>query len=109
MKLLLDESLPTQLNLAFGPNHEAFTVRQMNWQGKKNGELLGLMTLNGFDGLVTIDKNLSHQQNLSRFPLTIFVLNAPNNKLQILQPFVTQLITQLAHPVPTGLVVIELA
>jgi hypothetical protein len=39
MKILLDENLPAKLKYDFGSNHTIFTVRDMNWLGKKNGEL----------------------------------------------------------------------
>jgi hypothetical protein len=58
----------------------------MGWNGKKDGELLGLLTLPGFEALISVDKGLPHQQNLNRFPITIFVLRAQNNKHQTLQP-----------------------
>jgi hypothetical protein len=38
MKLLLDENLPKRLKQDF-PEHEVFTVREMQWNGMKNGEL----------------------------------------------------------------------
>lgn len=41
MKLLLDENLPKKLKLDF-EIHDVFTVRDMSWQGIKNGELLKL-------------------------------------------------------------------
>lgn len=47
-----------------------------------------LMTQNNFDGLVTLDKNLQYQQNIKHITITIFVLQAGNNKIQTLLPFV---------------------
>jgi hypothetical protein len=84
MKILLDENMPRKLKFSFAADHDLFTVGEMNWLGKRNGELLGLMTFNGFDSFVTIDKNLRHQQNLERFAIRLFVLNAPDNKLDTL-------------------------
>lgn len=86
MKILPDENLPRKLKFSFASDHALFTIREMNWLGKRNGELLGLMTLNGFDAFVTIDKNLQYQQNLDRFPIRLFVLDAQNNKLDTLEP-----------------------
>ena len=37
------------------------------------------MVADGFDALLTFDKNLQHQQNFSRYTITVFVLNAPIN------------------------------
>ena len=85
MKILLDENLPRQLKTDFGPNYDLKTVQEMGWLGKKNGELLALIALNGFDYFVTIDKNLRYQQNLDRTDLKIFLLLAINNRRESLQ------------------------
>lgn len=78
MKLLLDENLPKRLKNDF-PNHEVYTVRDKGWNGVKNGQLIKLMLEDGFNALLTFDKNLQHQQNFSRYTLTVFVLSAPTN------------------------------
>ncbi|MCY7377125.1 MAG: hypothetical protein LH472_14285 [Pyrinomonadaceae bacterium] len=49
MKILLDENLPKKLKINFAAEHEVHTVREKDWNGKRNGELLGLMTLDGFN------------------------------------------------------------
>lgn len=63
MKLLLDENLPSRLKLQF-KSHDVYSVYDMGWSGMKNGNLLREMQKNGFDALITFDKNLQHQQNL---------------------------------------------
>lgn len=60
MKILLDENLPRKLKSDFGANFEIKTVRDMGWLGKKNGELLDLISINEFDFFITIDKNLRY-------------------------------------------------
>ena len=60
----------------------------MGWRGKKNGELLVLMIKNGFEAFITIDRNLQYQQNLSKLNLTIFVLNAQDNRISSLEPLI---------------------
>ncbi len=79
MRLLLDENLPKRFKLDF-PEHEIFTVRDKQWNGLKNGELLKLLLDNSFDALLTYDKNLQHQQNFSKYIITVFVLTAPINQ-----------------------------
>ena len=91
MKILLDENLPRKLKINFVSHFEVLSVRDKNWLGKKNGELLGLMVLNGFEIFVTIDKNLPNQQNLFKFDVSIFVLSAVNNKVETLQQLVEKL------------------
>jgi len=56
MKLLLDENLPIKLKEYFSDVHQILTIREMNWVGKKNGDLLELMNAENIDALVTIDK-----------------------------------------------------
>lgn len=70
MKLLLDENLPRKLKSDF-TEHQIFTVRDKGWNGFKNGELLRLMLADGFDVLLTFDKNLQHQQNFETFPVAV--------------------------------------
>lgn len=90
MRILLDENIPTKAVTDFGKDFEVKTVRDMQWLGKENGELLGLMVLSGFDIFVTLDRNLKHQQNLEKFDITIFLLYADNNKHQTIQPFINE-------------------
>ncbi len=88
MKILLDESLPRKLRSDFGSEHEVWTVRDKGWLGKKNGALLKLMTAENFELFITVDKNLPYQQNLERLHLTIFVLNAKDNRRSTLQKLI---------------------
>ncbi len=78
MRILLDENLPKKLKREF-PQHEIWTAREKGWNGKKNGELLALMLQDGIDVLLTFDKNLQHQQNFSKYPIVVIVLNAFSN------------------------------
>lgn len=55
MKLLLDENLPVSLRYEFKPPVEVINVQYMRWKGRKNGELLGLMAMQAFDGIITAD------------------------------------------------------
>ena len=95
MKILLDESLPRKLKTDFGTAHEVYTVRDKGWLGQKNGALLKLMVEDGFDILVTVDRNLPYQQNLERLPLTIFVLCAFDNRRATLAKLIPNLFDRL--------------
>ena len=95
MKILLDENIPAKVKFDFGTDYEVHTVRDMGWLGKKNGELMGLMTINGFSFFITVDKNLAKQQNLSKYTMKIILLLARNNKHQSLQPLIPKVIELL--------------
>ena len=78
MKVLLDENLPKKLKIDL-QEFEVFTVRDKDWNGKKNGELLALLVSDNFDELITFDKNLQYQQNFKKYSIPVLVLNALDN------------------------------
>lgn len=103
MKLLLDENLPKRLKPDF-PEYEIYTVTEMGWNSKKNGELLKLMLNEGFGVLLTFDRNLQHQQNFIKYPIAVFILNAEDNTYRTLKPLVPKIHQQLTlylKPGPT--------
>ena len=65
MKVLVDECVDWRLSREI-VGHEVKTARQMSWSTIKNGELLALAAKE-FDVFVTVDRNLSFQQNLPTF------------------------------------------
>ncbi len=103
MRLLLDENLPKRLKLDF-PEHEFQTIRNKQWNGIKNGELMKLLVENLYDALLTFDKNLQYQQNFLKYPITVFVLTAEINsyaELTKLSPKVNEyLISGILPPGP---------
>ena len=80
MRLLLDECVPARLRRSL-PSHQVSTVVQEGWSGVKNGKLLALAAT-GFDAFITVDKNLSYQQNTSNLPVAVLVLD-PRMKIEI--------------------------
>ena len=67
------------------------------------------MTMGGFDALVTMDKNLQHQQNLSRFPIVIIVLEVFDSKFEVVQQLVPRLLARLRENItPSSIIRITL-
>jgi predicted nuclease of predicted toxin-antitoxin system len=87
MRVLLDEQLPRHLAREIAA-HDISTVQQRGWAGLKNGELLRVAADAGFEVLVTADRNLQFQQNLSQSRLGIILLVTPSNALEDLRPLV---------------------
>jgi PIN like domain len=85
MRILLDECAPRPLKRELA-EYEIRTVVEMGWAGKKNGELLRLMSQEGFTILLTTDQNLRYQQNLQQAGVAVVVLVAPSNRLPDLLP-----------------------
>lgn len=66
----------------------------MGWATIRNGDLLALAD-GQFDAFVTVDRNLSFQQDLPRFSVAVIVLRARTNRLVDLRPLVPQLLQAL--------------
>ncbi|HEY4775159.1 MAG TPA: DUF5615 family PIN-like protein, partial [Xanthobacteraceae bacterium] len=79
MKVLLDECIDWRLARDI-VGHEVKTARQMGWTTIKNGELLALASEH-FDVFVTVDRNLSFQQNIGSLSIAVIVLRARTNRL----------------------------
>ncbi|MCL4795449.1 MAG: DUF5615 family PIN-like protein [Bryobacteraceae bacterium] len=94
MRVLLDENLPRKL-AGHLPGHECRSVVECGWSGKKNGELL-VLAEQQFDVLLTLDKNLPYQQDLSSGRISVVILRGRSNRIQDLLP-----------PVPACLAALE--
>jgi hypothetical protein len=89
MRVLLDEQLPRHLA------REIAGHQQRGWAGLKNGELLRVAADASFEVLVTADRNLQFQQNLTQSRLGIILLIASSNALEDLLPLVTNLLAAI--------------
>lgn len=93
MRILIDECLPKRLAREL-VGHEARTVPEMGFAGKRNGDLLSLAE-GHFDVFLAVDRNLSFQNKVHRFALAVVVLHAKSNKLNDLRPLVPELLAKL--------------
>ena len=75
MKVLLDENLDHRLRKHLG-SHDVFTASYKGWGGLKNGKLLEAAQGDGFEVLVTGDRTLSYEQNLTGRRLAIVALSS---------------------------------
>ena len=101
MLLLLDENLPGKLKQDF-PDHQIYTIWEKGWNGLKNGLLLQKLIENNFQALITYDKNLQHQQNFKKYPITVFVLSSRLNTYHFLTKLSPQIIEHLKRPLVPG-------
>lgn len=75
MRVLFDNGTPR--TLARHLRHHAVTeARAMRWDTLDNGALLDAAEAAGFEVLVTTDKNLRYQQNLTGRKIAIVVLSS---------------------------------
>ncbi|MDR3133281.1 MAG: hypothetical protein LBU42_04575 [Prevotellaceae bacterium] len=57
---------------------------------------MALCVEHAFDILLTIDKNMAHQQNLEKYPLTIVVLNSFTSRVEELVSFIPAFMKQVS-------------
>lgn len=105
MKLLLDENLDWRLRRDL-PGHTVDSVPLIGWAGLKNGALL-TEAEKRFDVLLTMDSNMVHQQDLTRFQIAIIVLRARSNRLADTQPLMAKVLTALPTVQPGTVTIIS--
>jgi len=106
VKILLDECIDRRLAREL-PDLDVRTVPQMGWAGIKNGELMKLAEAE-FDVFITVDRNLSYQQNLPQFDVALIVLRAVSNRWSDLSPFAAQIIDCLSTSLAGTVTVLSL-
>ena len=102
IRVLLDTCVPRRL----ARDLSGFQVRhatEMGWSDLDDGPLLDAMT-GSFDALVTVDRNLPHQQNLVVRPFAVLLLRAHSNRLTDLARLVPKLRAALKRVEPGQLV-----
>ncbi len=103
MRILLDENLDWRLKRHL-PGHEVDSVPLLGWAGIQNGELLRKAAENGFEVLITMDSNMSYQQNIPVQSIALIVLRAPSNRIadtRLLMPAVLQMLPNLPKGIAT--------
>jgi hypothetical protein len=88
LRLLFDQNVPGPLSKLL-PEHEVFTADRMGWGELSNGMLLTAAQSAGFAAMVTVDKNIRYQQNLTMRQIGILVL--PTQKMAILRTGLVEL------------------
>ncbi len=83
--------------------HECETVRRAGYGAKKNGELLSLMD-GRWDVLLTNDRNVKYQQNLSGRNVSILILCAKSNRIKDLLPLMPACAQALLSILPGNVV-----
>jgi hypothetical protein len=86
MRILLDECITKRVK-KYLIGLDVTTVSERGWSGIKNGKLMRLCIEHQIDILLTIDKNLIHQQNISSLSITIVVLNTPSSKSESIKEY----------------------
>jgi predicted nuclease of predicted toxin-antitoxin system len=92
MRILFDQATPVPLR-PYLSGHNVSTAAQQGWQMLRNGDLLKAAEDEGFEVLVTTDKNMQYQQNLTTRTIAIVVLGKGNWPL--IKPHVQRVIAAI--------------
>jgi hypothetical protein len=76
MRILFDNGTPKPLSRSLS-GHQVNFARNIGWHQLKNGELIQKAEEAGYDLLLTTDKNIRYQQNLTARTIGIVVLGNP--------------------------------
>ena len=107
MKILLDENGDIRFKRLFPAGlHEVYTVRDMQWNGIKNGAMPRLPKEHKFYCWIIVDKNLPYQQNLSSLPCLVIVLDVLRNTLKHIAPLFPMVLASLNKPSEKKLIII---
>jgi hypothetical protein len=94
MRVLLDECVPKRIKNHLKSYHQISTVVEIGWSGKKNGELIRLAE-GRFDSFITVDQNLSYQQNLKNSKIAVLLVIAQDNQYETIRKFVPRILKTL--------------
>ena len=97
MLILFDQATPVPIRRHLR-SHIVRTAFQQGWDRLVNGDLLSVAEQAGFDLLLTTDKNLSYQQNLTGRKMAILVLG--KQQWPLLRPYVQLVIDAVDAALP---------
>lgn len=94
-KILLDEGVPRPLARKLRASGLDVSPFPNDWKQLSNGALLDRIVVEGFDVLITNDKNMRHQQALENRSLA--VVDLPTNRLPDVLAMAPQIVLALSH------------
>ncbi len=96
MRILFDQGTPVPLRRSLTA-HSVSTAFEMGWDKLENGALLSAAEIS-FEMLITTDKSLRYQQNLTQSRLAILVL--PTTSWPIIEQHVPEIVAAVASLQP---------
>jgi hypothetical protein len=105
MLILFDHSTPAPLRNAL-KGHVILEAIERGWDRLANGALLEAAEAAGFDLLVTADKNLHYQQNLTGRKISIVVLG--DAQWPVLRRYVDRVVAAVNAATPGSVAEVEI-
>ncbi len=105
MLVLFDNGTPRTLARYLIDRHTVTEARSRGWDRLENGTLLDAAEAAGFDVLVTTDKNLKYQQNLSSRRIATVTLR--QGRWAGIRPHVARVVTAVNAAAPGSYVEVD--
>jgi hypothetical protein len=105
MRILFDHGAPAPL-IPFLTGHRVTKAKVAGWERLANGALLDAAEAAGFELLLTADKNLRYQQNLTGRTISIVVLG--NAQWPVLRRYVERVVAAVNAATPGSFSEIEI-
>ncbi len=106
MLVLFDNGTPRTLARFLIERHMVTEARARGWQELENGDLLNEAEAAGFEVLVTTDKNLGYQQNLTGRKIAIVVLG--QGQWSLIRRHVAQVVAAVNAVTPGSFIEVEI-
>ena len=106
MLVLFDNGTPRTLARYLIDRHTVTEARARGWAELGNGELLNVAEAEGFEVLVTTDKNLRYQQNLAARTIALVVLG--RGRWSLLRRHVGQIMAAIDAATPGSFAEVEI-
>ena len=103
MRVLLDECVNQRLR-NYLPGHDCESAQYAGFAGLTNGELLEAAESAGFGVLLTVDRGLEYEQNLTGRHIAVIVFCTKSIALDHLLPLVPACLAELASIEPGKIV-----
>ena len=100
-RILLDENLPRKLRRELS-TFLVRTVQEQGWASLANGELLG-QAQQSFDVLLTGDRRLQFQQNVTRYQIGVVVIITPSLRFRTIKAGIESIRAALLAVGPGGI------
>lgn len=97
MRILFDQGTPVPIS-GYLTGHVVGISADLGWDRLRNGELLAVAEQSGYELLLTTDKNLRYQQNLTERTIAIVVIG--HSQWPALKPHVQRVVEAVNVAVP---------
>jgi len=106
MLVLFDNSTPRTLARYLLGHHTITEARARGWGRLENGDLLDAAEADGFEVFVTVDSNLSYQQDLTKRKIAIVALG--KGRWSLIKSHVAQIVAAVNAATPGSFVEVDI-